>query len=333
MFVSLPMLAAEGAVSDREPEMELVWPPAPLDPRIRYLDSIATPEDIERETGFWGQLVEFIHGPDEEDMRKPMAVAATTEGRIYVADPAGKRVHVFDQRKGKYFSIMEADIPFEQPIGVALDSEGKLYVADSMLRKICVFSPDGKYKHSIGEGLLQRPTGIAIDRMRSKLYVADTPAHDIKVFGLEDGKPLRIIGERGVEDGQFNFPSYVAVDNEGQFYVTDTLNGRIQMFGVDGVFLGAFGQFGDGSGDFTTPKGVAVDSEGHIYVADVGFDNLQIFNDEGQLLLFFGSAGQAPGEFWMPTGIYMDAKDRLYVADSYNKRIQIFQYLKLEAKQ
>jgi sugar lactone lactonase YvrE len=322
-------LAAEQA-----PGVQLLWPPAPLQPRIRYEGAIASPDDIERKKGFWDKFWEFVRGEEEDDQRKPMAVTADSQGRLIVADPAGKQIHVYDQQAGKYLRILDADVPLEQPMGVAVDAEDRIYVVDSALKKIFVFSREGDYQQSIGEpGQLQRPTNISVDKSRQLLYVVDTPAHDIKVFGLAAGALLRTVGERGRGQGEFNYPSYAAVDAAGRLYVNDAINGRIQMFDPDGTFVGLFGQFGDGSGDFSAPKGVAVDSEGHIYVADAGFDNIQIFDASGRLLLYFGGSGQAPGEFWMPTGLFMDQKsDRLYVADSYNKRVQIFQYLKAEVK-
>ena len=318
--------------SSPEVGMDLVWPSPPLEARIRYLGSVATPDDIGRKKGFWTKLVEFIRGPEQENMRQPMAVAVDANGRISVADPSEKQVHVYDQKKGDYEVITDANVSLEYPLGLAVDNKNNLYVSDSDLKKIFVFSATGDFIKSVGsDAQLQRPTGIAIDLAREWLYVVDTPAHDIKVFDINGGELLRVVGKRGKEKGEFNFPSYVTVDRAGNLYVTDTLNGRIQMFDHSGLLLGEFGKFGNGSGDFSTPKGVVVDSEGHIYVADAGFDNLQIFDPDGRLLLFFGEAGQAPGEFWVPTGLFMDQQDRLYVADSYNNRIQIFQYLKVGA--
>lgn len=321
---------------DEEDAAELVWPPKPLPPRIRYVGSIAGPDDVESEEGkgFWQRFWEAIHGAEQENQIKPMALAVDSKGRLGVADPAGKRVHIYDQRKGEYSVIDEADVPLSLPIGLAVDAKDNLYVSDGELRKIAVFSPKGDYIRSIGgPGQLKRPTSISLDPSRRLLYVVDTPAHNVKVFNLINGALIRTIGERGREDGEFNFPTYSAVDNTGRLYINDTLNGRIQMFDPAGNFIGKFGKYGDGSGDFSTPKGVAVDSDGNIYVADAGFDNLQIFDDQGRLLLFLGVTGQAPGEFWMPAGLYIDGHDRLYVADSYNRRIQIFQYLKAGEKQ
>jgi len=335
LFMPVTMVLSDQEASGGETLIDLVWPPKPLPTRIRYVGSISSPDDVklDQKKSFWERFWEVLHGPEEGNKQaKPMAVVVDSKGRMSVVDPAGQQVHVYDRREGDYRVITDADVPLLLPIALAIDDKDNLYVSDGKLKTVCVFSPTGDYLRSIGsENQLERPTGIAIDTEHRLLYVLDTPAHDIKVFNLDDGSLQRVFGTRGEEAGEFNYPTYASVDKRGRLYITDTLNGRIQIFDHTGEFINEFGRFGDGAGDFSTPKGVAVDSDGNIYVADAGFDNFQIFNEQGQLLLFIGTTGQAPGEFWTPTGLFMDNNDRLYVADSFNGRVQIFQYLKAGA--
>ncbi len=309
---------------------QLVWPPAPLEPRIRYLKSISTSDDIVEKKGFWRRFWEFFRGPQVNFMVKPMAVAADSRGRIYVSDPAAKLVHLFDPEKGKYRSIDAAGKQMLQfPINLAIDSADNLYVVDGQRRQIFVLTPRSRLKQVYGKpGQLQRPSGIAVDSQRRVLYIADPPAHDIKIFSLNDSKLLGSIGRRGTAPGEFNFPTWLALDKTGRLYVTDSLNGRIQILSHEGQPLSSIGQLGVSTGSFSSPKGIALDSDGHLYVNDAGFDNVQIFDNKGRLLLYFGGSGQAPGTFWMPGGVFIDHNDRIYIADSYNKRIQIFQYMK-----
>lgn len=321
------LLAPGAALGEEE---TLVWPPPPAAARIQYLKSIATKEDVTGPRGFFGKLWDFVVGPESMEMRKPMAVAVDGSGWLAVADPADKRVHLFDEKRGKYWALTEAGKKrlLQHPIAVAADGRGNLYVSDSEQRQVHLFAGARELRRSYGgPDSLQRPTGIAVDAARGRLYVADTPAHVVRVFALDSGALTATIGGRGVLEGEFNYPSYLTVDRHGRLYVTDALNGRIQVFDAEGGFVRSLGQYGDGSGDLSAPKGVALDSAGHVYVADARFDNIQIFDGEGQLLLFFGSSGQAPGMFWLPAGLAM-ADDRLYVTDSYNKRVQVFQYLR-----
>ncbi len=315
-----------------EATSSLVWPPPPLKARIRYVESIATSDDVRGEKGFWRKFWEFFRGPKIDAMVKPMGVAVDGKGRIYVADPAAKRIHVFDTKKKKYRFIEAVGKQFLQfPINIGLDGKDNLYIVDGELDRVFSLSAKGKPGRVFGKEVLQRPSDVVVGPEDKWLYVVDPPAHNIKVFNLEDGKLVRIIGRRGIQPGEFNFPAWLTMDGKGRLYVTDSLNGRIQILTKEGKPISSIGKLGDGTGDFTTPKGVAVDSDGHLYVADAGFDNVQIFDEAGRLLLYFGGSGQAPGLFWMPAGIFVDRRDRIYVADSYNRRIQIFQYLKVES--
>ncbi|MCF6281004.1 MAG: 6-bladed beta-propeller [Candidatus Polarisedimenticolaceae bacterium] len=331
-FISITAVADEHA--EESGRVDIVWPASPQEPKIRYIRSIATSDDMATEKGFFGKLLEFIIGPDDVvDLVKPMGLAVNSAGKLFVADPAGKRIHIFDIVGQDYSSIEEVnDKLFVLPIGVSVDDQDNLYVVDGGLRKIFKFNRDGKFITAFGDESLQRPTGIAIDSKKKLLYVVDTPAHNVKVYSLESGAMVATLGERGTEDGTFNFPSYAAIDAKGALYITDGMNKKVRVFGADREYQRAVGKPGDGSGSFSAPKGVAVDSDGNLYVADVAFDNVQIFDAEGRLLMAFGSPGQAPGKFWMPTGLFIDKSDRIYVADSYNKRIQIFQYLGAEKR-
>lgn len=324
-----PAVAEQPAAETQQPMEALVWPAPPEVAKVRFVGSISNPDDLGRKKGFFRKVWEFLRGEaEDEDMVRPMAVA-TDGARMYVADSLAKRVHVYDRANAEYSYIRGSEQEsLSLPIGLATDARGNLYVADGEHGKIFVFKPDGSFESDLDSTKwLKRPSGLAIDKARQRLYVADAPSHEVKVFDLEKGAVLKTIGERGSQNGEFNYPAFVAVDKAGRLYVTDALNSRIQVFDADGRFLRTFGKKGDGTGDLSAPKGVGVDGEGHIYVADADFDNLQIFDDKGQLLLFLGSSGQAAGKFWLPTGLFVDEQDRIYVADSYNKRVQIFQYL------
>ncbi len=309
---------------------DLVWPSPPLQARIRYLGSISSPEDIGRKKGFWRKVWEFIRGDeDDERVARPMAIALDSKERLLVADTQRGRVHIFDRRDGEYAHLRGSEWEtLRLPIGLAVDGADNIYVADGELNKIFVFRPDGEFDRMLDTGdWLKRPSALAIDRVRQRLYVVDTPAHDIKVVDLPAGTVHSVIGRRGEARGEFNFPSFATLDRQGRLAVTDSMNMRIQIFDSEGQLVSSFGKHGDGSGDFSAPKGVALDSDGHVYVADAGFDNVQVFDENGKLLLFWGTSGQDAGKFWLPAGVLIDAQDRIYVADSYNNRVQMFQYL------
>ena len=77
-------------------------------------------------------------------------------------------------------------------------------------------------------------------------------------------------GTNGDGDGQFEYPSSVAVAPDGTVYVSDNGNHRIQKFTSERVFVDKWGKFGSGSGKFRYPHGVTVASDFSVYVADTG---------------------------------------------------------------
>lgn len=335
MLVAIQVFAADSAPSpkggERSAQAELVWPSPPLAPRIRYLGSVSTPADLGRQKGFWRRVWDLFLGEErDERLVRPMSVVTDSQDRLIVADSAARLVHIFDRKRREYSTLRGSDQdPLILPIGVAVDDADSIYVADGEQGKVYVFKSNGDFDRVFGRyAWLRRPMGLAIDRGAKRLYVVDTPSHDVKVFDLPSGELIKTMGERGTNAGEFNFPTYIATDRLGRVYVTDSLNSRVQVFDPEGRFVSTIGKQGDGSGDLSAPKGVSMDSEGHVYVADADFDNVQIFDASGHLLLYWGSSGTEPGQFWLPTGLFVDGQDRVYVADSYNNRVQIFQYLK-----
>lgn len=310
----------------QEAAVPLVWPAPPHRPRVRYVGAVARPRDLGVNPSFWKRIGEFFAGAKQEWFVRPTGVAVKGP-RIYVADPGAQALWIIDTRAGRWQTIRDAGgDPLISPVAVAVGHDDRVYLADSYLARVCIYDADGRLTGSIASPHLGRPAGIAYDEQQNHLYVADSVVHGIWIFDGE-GRPLGMIGNRGIDDGEFNFPTHLALDAQGNLYVTDALNFRLQLFGTDGSFGTRFGRHGDFPGDFASPKGVAVDSEGHIYVVDALFDTVQIFDRQGRYLLTFGERGVGPGQFWLPGGLFIDHRDRIYVADAYNQRIQIFEYL------
>ena len=304
-----------------------VWPLPPDKPRVQFIGTIITPQDLGIKKGFFARVWEFVAGEDTVDrIVSPHGLAADDAGKVYVADWGGACVHFFDFEKKKYdkFSMTKMG-PLVSPIGAALDAEGLLYITDSARRRVFVYS-GSKNKRIIGDDSMLRPTGIAINKKEKLLYVVDTMGNRVDIHTL-DGKKTGSFGKGGIGVGEFNYPTHIAIDKTGDLYVMDTLNFRVQIFDKTGKYLTAFGSNGTAIGAFIKPKGIAVDSEGHIWVSDGVRNSVQVFDRAGRLLLIFGRNGIGAGQFDVPAGLYLDSKDRLYVADSYNYRVQMFQYL------
>ena len=304
----------------------LVWPPSPQPPRIRFINTVASPADLGIKPSLRKRLNRLVSGQQDTWFIRPGGIAVQ-HGIIYVADPGAQSLWLLNPRAEEFKRVRTADDDgLVSPVAVAIGPDQRVYLADSYLAKIFVYSAEGERVATIEHDTLQRPTGVAFDPTADRLYVADSAAHRIWIF-TGDGQSVGTIGRRGAGKGEFNFPTHVAVDKDGTLYVTDALGFRIQMFANDGHFMDSFGRHGNASGDLAAPKGVAVDSEGHVYVVDALFDTVQIFDKRGRLLLNFGERGIAAGQFWLPGGVFIDKDDRIYVADAYNQRIQIFEYL------
>lgn len=309
-------------------DVYLVWPPEPAKPRVVFVKAFSRPEDLGITNGFFQRLGELFTGRPDIYMVRPMAIATSPDGVAYVADPGVKGVHRFDPVNGRYDLIRgKGREPLPSPVGLAIGSKGEVYVADSHLEKIFLISPGTKVAVPMPlKTKMEQPTGIAFDQRTDQLYVIETAAHQVKVFGL-DGNLRFTFGQRGAGDGEFNYPTLIWLDKDGRLLITDSLNFRIQIFDRNGKFLRKFGILGDATGYHSRPKGVATDQFGHIYVVDSLFHTVQIFNISGGFLLNFGSQGRGLGEFWLPTGIFIGEKETIYVADSHNQRVQVFRYI------
>ena len=307
------------------PKGEYVWPNPPATARIKWLTQWSNRNDFSKAS----EVLEFLIGKERaEKLRRPAGVVADSAGNIYVADSEMRMVFVFDiERKALNFLGMGS---LSGPVGLAIDNkQGVLYVSDSRIDKVFALNKrTGDVIMTIGSpSEFKNPTGMVFNEEKGWLYVSDTQNHIIKVFNRE-GRPLFTIGKRGDQNGEFNFPSYLALDRTGRLYVVDSFNFRVQIFDPEGNFITKFGRLGDSSGTFSRPGGIGIDSEGHVYVVDSAFNNFQIFDSNGKLLLWIGNAGTKPGEFSMPLGMYVDSSDRVYVSDTFNRRVQVFQYLK-----
>ncbi len=335
----LPVLLVFSACAtvQRPQFTELLWPAPPETPRIKFVGLLRNQNDLGKSTG--DLFMEALLGSQKpsDSLDWPMGVALSRDGkRLYVADQGKASVIIFDF-EARRVSLLGGELHrFKAPFGIAVDDEDNVYVVDTEQRLIRVFSPGGVFLRNITHKGLERPTGIAIDSIRRRIYVADSSSldsynHVIWIFGV-DGMFIDAIGGRGTEEEKFFFPTYLAFDGDGNLYVSDTMNARVQVFSPEGRHIKTFGQRGDALGMFNRPKGVALDTFGNVYVVDSGWSSVQIFNQRREVLLFFGGAGQFPGLLYSPTAIAIDKDNRIYVADPFNKRVSIYQLINTKAE-
>ncbi len=219
--------------------------------------------------------------------------------------------------------------------GIAIGADGSAYVADVGNFRIDVFAPDGAFVRAFGEDV--NPGG-----------------GDVCTTSCQEG----LDGEGA---GAMNQPQGVAFGPEGNLFVADKVNNRIDVFSPDGAFLRAFGKgVNPGGGDVCTtecepgdsigvagamdrPTGIAADS-GALYVSDYGNGRIDVFAPDGTFIRAFGKGvntgpgnpnvcttacqgalvGPDAGMIRLPLSVAVGAGDQIFVADSANNRISVF---------
>ena len=239
---------------------------------------------------FTGTLVHTIEG-----LKDPWGLAAGGSGRVFITDSGGyKGVLLYDRTGGL--------------CGEYVDS---LY----------------KYNRQTVEGKCYYPRGIAVDG--DGFILADTWCHRIQRFNLsadlKEAEFQKSAGSEGDGESQLSVPLSVRVNQEnGDVYVCDKNNHRIQVLNRELQFRRRFGKRGSGRCEFENPQDIAFDSKGNIYVADCGNYTVKVFNRKWDFLGMIGGPGRGKGTFQCIRSICIDKNDYLYVTDEQWNCIQVF---------
>ena len=143
-------------------------------------------------------------------------------------------------------------------------------------------------------------------------------------FALGDYDYLSEFGEFGImTPGHFSYPQFIAVDGDGNSYVTDLGNKQVQKFSSSGEFVSAWGGSGYLDGQFHYPSGIAV-NDNFVFVADHDLHSIQKFSLNGTFVDQWGSFGIKDSQFKYPYGVTVDSENNVYVVDTGNQRIQKF---------
>jgi DNA-binding beta-propeller fold protein YncE len=321
----------------------IVWPNPPAIARIRYINWYAAQplRDVQQPKTKKENWMDRLAGTQTQEesgkvlyqLGQPYGMAVDSKGRVYVADSKVGAIFIFNTETRDVQLIKnKVDAHFVRIIGLAMDDNDRLFVSDPGLRHVLVFDANHKATDVITEGMVE-PSMLAIDTQNRLLYVSDIAQDQILVYDADSFKLKRKMGTGGknhelTTPGDFAKPTGVAVDKEGNLYVADTLNNRIEIFDADGQFIRTWGKNGDGPGYFARPKGVGIDSDGHVWVADGVQDRVQVFTPEGQLLISLGGHGLLPGQFQGLVSIASDQhRNRMYTSEIYPGRVQEFRYV------
>jgi len=343
IFAILALSLAGCATTEKgEPFEPPVFPAPPDEPRFIYERSFIASFDVEIESEE-SVFKRVITGGARfgTGMGKPFGVTVH-QGRVFVSDTVKRQVFAFDVPQARFIEIgTEGPGELSKPMGLDVDLQGNLYVCDASKKQVLMYDRDGNYLRRFGEPeMFDRPAGLTVDPGGERIFVVDTGGvassrHQVSVIDTKSGKLLHTISRRGSEEGELNLPRDATIAEDGNLYVVDGGNFRIQVFNQQGEFVKTFGTIGRRSGQFARPKGIGADKDGNIYIADTAFGNFQIFDAQGQLLLAVGSRKSTPGPatFMLPAGLAVDEDGRIYMVDQYFKKVDVFRPVSLAADQ
>ncbi len=189
------------------------------------------------------------------------------------------------------------------------------------------------YDHSVGRGEFsgtgfRNPVDLALGAddvvyVVNRSYENRPDGVHVTVCTLREDF-IREFGSYGHDDGQFVWPTAIALDRDQQIYVADEWLNRISVFSKDGKCLRTWGKPGSGEGELNGPSGIVIGRDDIMFLVDSRNYRVQRFTLDGQYLGQFGRFGSGPGEFNLPWGIGLDKDGQVYVADWRNDRIQKF---------
>ncbi len=187
--------------------------------------------------GYWGQ--------DGSPLAfyGPRSLAIGPDGRVFISDTGNKRIVVFDAEGTPLAIIGSGGIApgqFDEPVGIAVDANGWLYVADTWNQRVQVFAPqetEGDVRYLpvaswnvdawYGQSAENKPFIAVSDD--GNLFISDPEGYRILQFSTS-GEFLRGWGQYGIGADSFNLPAGLAIDAEGQVWVSDAGNHRLMRF-------------------------------------------------------------------------------------------------------
>ena len=283
----------------------------------------------------------------EEELSPPSGLCFSSEGNLLLADDFNHRVQVYDSQFNLlhcFGSKGKEPGQFQYPKGIAVDPEGNIYVADCWNHRVQKFDSEGKPLLTFGtcgdgEGELNEPYDILVEPS-GNLIVVERYNHRIQFFDPQ-GVSLGWLGDRGtVLEEQlaellgtpanllapilFEFPTSIAKNSQGNYFITDSGNHRVRKFNSQWQEMMSFGEKGTKAGQFQYPLCVSIAPNDLVYVADLNNERVQVFSPFGQFLFVIDgkSSGQA---FEAPCLTAIDLKGCLHIGFTF--KTQIFKYL------
>lgn len=268
----------------------------------------------------------FLRTPADGNIIQPTGVAVNSQGHIFAFNKGNRQLMEFDA-DGNYLRSLGHGI-FKDPHGLRIDSEDNIWTTDLEAHLVLKMSPQGSVLMVLGEngtsGLYNetrqsiqffKPADVAFGA-NGDIYVADGYGNHRVVRLDKDGNLIKAWGKQGSENGNFDNPHNIVIDQEGLVYIADRNNSRIQVFSREGEFKEAWTNLGK-------PWGLAISKESHIYMTDGDGEKMLKLDRKGNILgEYKAGPGTQTGQFRAAHGIAVGLKGELYVTEVLNWRIQ-----------
>lgn len=216
----------------------------------------------------------FIGDAYSGEFLSPVGCAVADDGKIYVTDSQRGEIVILDD-DGDAVGVIRNGL--NRPTGIQI-RDGRIYVTDTGEHKVLVFTMEGERvaefgSRGAGAGEFNFPVHLAV---RDSIRVVDALNFRVQTLGITGGFGSTF-GEIGNVGGRFASPKNIALDSDGNIYISDALMDNIQVFDTSGRLLLVFGGPGSKDGEFLTPNGVTIDAQDRIYVVDSLNRRIQIF--------------------------------------------------------
>ena len=284
-----------GIEIDRSPFSITVYPnPTQLGYTLNVMKNVITPHNIA--VNSCGKFV----------------ISERADHQIAIFDPNGRRVRTFGTNSTNPDGM-------KRPRGIAIDDTDNIYVSSE--NKLQKFTSRGELIKCVGEkggkeGEFNQPHGMVL--FNQELYVCDSINDRIQVFNM-DLKYIRSIGSFGKEIGKFSIPRDIKFDRDGNMYIAEWGNARVQVLDNRGHFIRVFGE----EDKLGRPSALHIVDE-YVYVSDLRSDCIVVYETSGKFVTSFGKCGDGEGEFASPRSITSCADGYIYVCDQDNNRVQVF---------
>ncbi|NIQ93015.1 MAG: hypothetical protein GWN87_01475, partial [Desulfuromonadales bacterium] len=332
MIISFPLflLCAGSCQAGEKPSVRLLWPVPPNEAQFEFAGVFSSKNDFPRTK--WQKILEAIFGKTPAPkLHHPKSIAVLPDGRILIAEKKARDLRVVDFAKRKVHYLFKSSLPlFGEPTDIALGAQEELYVADRQKGTVLAFDRNLTPLFRLSDQVrFKRIEKIALNRAEGIIYVSDSALS--KVFAFDTaGRFLFEFGGQGAQHGQLSAPHGVAVNAEGEVFVADTGNARIEVYEPSGTYLRTF-KPGNGAtpSPLEKPWDVAFDSRGRLYIIDQGKIAFITCAADGEILIATGASRRSTHlmGFFRPSDIFIDRQGRVLITDDLNERFTTWQIL------